>query len=57
MHWGVELKSSRVYEILKELGLSHQRAHRDYTNADTEVQKAFVKQVKKNWLSSKPMKR
>lgn len=55
--WSVELKESSVYEILQELGLSHQRAHRDYANADTKVQKVFVEQVKKNWSSSSPTKR
>jgi transposase len=51
--WEVSLHDSRVYEILHELGLSHQRAHRDYANADPVAQKAFVAQVKKksrNWL-------
>lgn len=47
--WDVELKDSRMYDILHELGLSYQKAHRDYANADTEVQLAFGKQVKKNW--------
>lgn len=28
--WEVELKDSRIYEILDELHLSHQKAHRDY---------------------------
>jgi transposase len=51
--WKVSLHDSRIYEILNELGLSHQRAHRDYANADPVAQKAFVAQVKKksqNWL-------
>jgi transposase len=51
--WNVELHDSRVYEILHELRLSHQRAHRDYANADPVAQKAFVAQVKKKspyWL-------
>lgn len=47
--WNVSLKSSRVYEILEELGLSYQRAHRDYAPPDKEAQKAFVEKVKKNW--------
>ena len=47
--WGVELKTSRIYEILDELNLSHQKAHRDYANADPQNQKEFVEIVKKNW--------
>lgn len=45
--WNVELKDSRVYQILAELGLSHQKAHRDYENADPVAQKEFVATVKK----------
>ena len=55
--WEITLKDSRVYEILQELGLSHQRGHRDYANADPEVQKVFVEQVKKNWISGNQTKR
>jgi len=47
--WEIELKSSRMYEIVEELGLSYQRGHRDYANADEQMQKGFVEQVKKNW--------
>ena len=47
--WNISLKSSRIYEILQELGLSYQRAHRDYEPPDKEAQKAFVEKVKKNW--------
>ena len=46
--WGVGLKDSRIYELLKELGITHQRAHRDYANADPQKQKAFVEDFKKN---------
>ena len=46
--WEVELKDSRIYDILKELGLSHQKAHRDYENADSEQQQKFVATIKKN---------
>lgn len=45
--WNVELKDSRIYQILDEMGLSHQKAHRDYENADSEVQKEFVSTIKK----------
>ena len=47
--WQVELKDSRIYDILKEMGLSHQKAHRDYENADIEQQQKFVTTIKKNW--------
>jgi len=44
----VEMKATRVYEILAELGLSYQRGHRDYANADPKAQKDWVNAVKKN---------
>lgn len=47
--WQVQLKDSRLYEILHELGLSHQKAHRDYAEADPKQQEAFVIEMKKNW--------
>jgi hypothetical protein len=46
--WGVDLKTSRIYEILDNLNRSHQKAHRDYDNADPGEQKKFVKILKKN---------
>jgi transposase len=46
--FGVQLKDSRIYEILAELGLSYQRAHRDYANADLQAQKDWVDAIKKN---------
>ena len=46
--WGVKLKDSRIYDVLGEMGLSHQKAHRDYENSDAQVQKEFVVTVKKN---------
>jgi transposase len=50
--WQVQLKDSRIYEILDELGLSHQRGHRDYANADVLVQKHWVETVKKTASSA-----
>jgi transposase len=47
--WDVELKSSRIYEILAELRLSYQKTHRDYANASPEAQKEFVEILKKKW--------
>lgn len=46
--WGVELKERRIYEILNLLNLSHQKAHRDYANADKHLQKQFIEILKKN---------
>ena len=40
--WSVSLKDSRIYEILDSLKLSHQKAHRDYANADKEIQLQFI---------------
>ena len=45
--WNIAFKSSRIYEILDEVGLSYQRAHRDYANADEAEQKEFVEVLKK----------
>lgn len=45
--WDVDLQDSRIYAILKELGLSHQKAHRDYENAEPLVQQEFVSSLKK----------
>lgn len=55
--WGVELKDSRIYEILSLLNLSHQKAHRDYANADKDQQKQFVEVLKKNWVQSRRRKK
>jgi transposase len=52
----VELKDSRIYEILNELGLSHQKAHRDYDNADKQKQTEFQNNIKKNSKISKTWK-
>jgi len=46
--WSVFLKDSRIYEILEELNLSYQKAHRDYANSKPEQQKQFVKTLKKS---------
>jgi transposase len=55
--WGIVLKNSRIYEILDSLNLSHQKAHRDYVNADPERQKQFILTLKKNCNSSRKEKR
>ena len=48
----VQLKDSRIYELLEELGLSYQRAHRDYANADPTAQKDWVETVKKTSIAA-----
>ena len=48
----VQLKDSRIYEVLEELGLSYQRAHRDYANADPQAQTEWVETVKKTAKSA-----
>ena len=48
----VQLKDSRIYELLEEWGLSYQRAHRDYANADRAAQKNWVEVVKKTAISA-----
>lgn len=49
--FGVGLKNSRIYELLGELGLSYQRAHRDYANANLKAQKEWVDLVKKTAIA------
>ena len=55
--WGVTLKDTRIYEILDQLNLSHQKAHRDYANADNRLQQQFVETLKKNSKLSRRRKR
>jgi len=44
--WQVELKKSQIQVILKQkLGLSYQKFHRDYANADINKQKSFAKDL------------
>lgn len=50
--FGVQIKDSRLYELLGELGLSYQRAHRDYANADPTAQQEWVETVKKTSISA-----
>ena len=48
LRWGVKLKTARIYEILNELNLSYQKAHRDYANALLRTAKIIYMEVKKN---------
>jgi transposase len=45
--WGVTLGNTRLYEIFDELGLSHQRAHRDYGPALPGQRAEFVRELEK----------
>ena len=44
--WQVHLNTSRIYEILDELGLSHQRVHRDYGPYVVAEREAYVADLK-----------
>lgn len=44
----VELKTSRIYEILADINISPQKAHQDYAKASPEKPKEFVEVLKKN---------
>jgi len=47
--FGVKYKSG-IYDLLSRLGLTHQRAHSDYTNADPKAQTAFIASLKDTLL-------
>ena len=49
--YGVDYKSG-IYDLLERLNLSHQRAHFDYGNADSDKQKAFVSDLKNQLLEA-----
>jgi transposase len=48
----VQLKDSRIYEILDEIGLSHQRGHRDYANVERPQQLKWIETVKKTSIEA-----
>lgn len=43
--WGIELHKSRIYEILHEIGLSHQRVHRDDGPSSPKERSDFIKNI------------
>lgn len=45
--WGVVLGNTRLYEIFDEMGLSHQKAHRDYGPAKPGQRSEFVRELEK----------
>jgi len=49
--YGVAYKSG-IYDLLERLGLSHQKAHHDYGNADPEEQAKFLEQLTESLLGA-----
>jgi transposase len=47
--FGIAYQPSGIYKLLDRMGLSHQRAHRDYGNADKQEQAQFIAQLKKSY--------
>lgn len=50
--WDVALRPTRLYEIFDELGLSHQKAHRDYGPARPGQRAEFVRALGKKPVRS-----
>lgn len=46
--FGVSYQPSGIYKLLDRMGWSHQRAHRDYGNADKQEQAQFIDLLKKS---------
>lgn len=46
--FGVSYQPSGIYKLLDRMGFSHQRAHRDYGNADKQAQAQFMDLLKKS---------
>ena len=46
--FGVHYQPMGIYKLLYRMGYSHQRAHRDYGNANREEQQVFVEALKKS---------
>jgi len=43
---------SGIYDLLERLGLSHQKAHADYANADPQEQRAFLAELTDTLLAA-----
>ena len=43
---------SGIYDLLERLGLTHQRAHSDYGNADPEEQRVYLEKLTDSLLSA-----
>lgn len=50
--FAVTYQPSGIYKLLDRIGFSHQRAHRDYGNADKQQQEQFLETLKKSCLGS-----
>jgi transposase len=50
--WTGAILSEVIFQRFDELGLSYQRAHRDYANAEVEAQKEWVEIVKKTAIAT-----
>ena len=51
--WNVKYTKFGVYAMLHKMGLSYQKAHRDYANADIEQQKIFTNELF-NYILTQP---
>jgi transposase len=51
--WNIKFEDSHIYRILDKLGLSHQKAHRDYANSDPELRKERRDLMEKKLLKQK----
>jgi transposase len=45
--FNVDYKQIGIYNLLDRMGLSHQKAHKDYANADRKQQQEFLDALKK----------
>lgn len=52
-----DVSDQTVYNLLHDNGLSYQKGHRDYENADSESQYNYCIKLKKNWIRKKKMKK
>ena len=46
--FGISFKKAQIYNVIKSLGLSHQRSRGHYPEADPQQQEAFKESLKKN---------
>jgi transposase len=53
--YNIDYKSG-IYDLLERLGLTHQKAHADYGNADPEKQKAYLQDLKETLLEANEKK-
>jgi transposase len=51
--WNITISCDRLYQLFNELGLSHQKVHRDYGPINKIDQACFIKDLKKNRIDSR----